>query len=543
MRRGAISAVCAAAVSLAAAAPAWAGPEAGLTSDNVTHVRNIAKHADSSGARKVGNFFYITTGRNLTIYDVSTPENPTEVGDLVLPKVAEPAFAEEDVDTDGRILLVENGDTLFVIDVTDKTDPEVMSQVDDADTHTITCVLSCTYAYGNNGKIFDLRDPENPVLTMGNWETKFPVESTHDVTEVEPGVILTASQPMLLLDARPSDRGSPTDPALIRSTAPEADRFVHATRWPRAAQDDFLLVGGEEIGPQCSGSASSTFSTWNADTFTQIDEYRVLPGVPTQGRLPDSTFCTHWFQEHPRYENGGLVAISWYEQGTRFLRVGQDGQISEEGYFLPTGAPVAGQASAAYWISDRVVYVADYLRGLDVLRFEGDVGADAPPAPTPTPAPAGGGNGSGNSDGNGTSNGTGARQNPATARRRKLSSYVYLPRMSRCLGSRGLRIGLRRRPPEKVRVLAVYVNGKRAGFFRSRRLRRRVFVKLSRLPSMIVRVAVRTRSGRLVFNTRSYARCGARPATVVPAGTVGSLAKGSTTYGALCYLRARQAAD
>ena len=78
------------------------------------------------------------------------------------------------------------------------------------------------------------------------------------------------------------------------------------------------------------------------------------------------------------------MALAWYEHGTRFVRVAGDGQIAEDGWFLGSG----GQASAAYWITDRVVYVADYIRGLDVLRFEGDVGGDAPPAPPP---PAGGG--------------------------------------------------------------------------------------------------------------------------------------------------------
>jgi hypothetical protein len=28
-----------------------------------------------------------------------------------------------------------------------------------------------------------------------------------------------------------------------------------------------------------------------------------------------------------------------------------------------------GQASAAYWITDEIVYVVDYNRGLDILRF------------------------------------------------------------------------------------------------------------------------------------------------------------------------------
>jgi hypothetical protein len=105
--------------------------------------------------------------------------------------------------------------------------------------------------------------------------------------------------------------------------------------------------------------------------ITQVDDFRITPGAPTEGRAPDSSFCVHWFDEHPYYKNGGLVAIAWYEHGTHFLKIERDGQISEVGWFLGGG----GQASGAYWIDERTVYVADYIRGLDVLRFTGDIGS------------------------------------------------------------------------------------------------------------------------------------------------------------------------
>jgi hypothetical protein len=92
--------------------------------------------------------------------------------------------------------------------------------------------------------------------------------------------------------------------------------------------------------------------------------------------MADSTYCVHWFTPHPTYRNGGLVAIAWYEHGTRFLQVGRDGSISEVGWFLPLGTT----ASAAYWITDRIVYVSDYNRGLDVIRYTGDI-TPGEPAP------------------------------------------------------------------------------------------------------------------------------------------------------------------
>jgi hypothetical protein len=393
MRRPLLSAL-AAATLLAAAAPAAAhvaveaaphaglpgatspfavslGPSAGgLSSDNVEHVMSIPKHFDTAGGRLLGDFFYITTERDLTIYDVRRPAEPKEVGHLVLPKIGTPVFTEEDPDTNGRILLVSNGGALMVIDVSDKRAPKVLSTLDGADEHTISCVLDCTWAYGSHGAIIDLRDPAKPRLSANRWRTP-DIASFHDVTEVSPGIVLTSSQPLKLLDARED----PERPTVLASTAKENGRFVHANLWPRGGEDDFMLVGGEAVGPGCALSRSATFSTWDARAWRETGEirelgaFRITPGLPIEGRAPDSTYCVHWFDTHPAFRNGGLVAIGWYEHGTHFLEVARDGSIKEVGWFLGAG----GQSSAAYWIDERTVYVADYLRGLDVLRFTGDI--------------------------------------------------------------------------------------------------------------------------------------------------------------------------
>jgi len=376
------------------------GPSAGgYTSGNVEFVKNFPQHTDSAGGRKVGNFFYITTERDLTIYDVSEPLEPRQVGSMVLPEPGTPVFTEEDPDTNGEILLVSNGGKLLVLDVRDKTAPKLLSELTGADDHTVSCVLDCTWAYGSEGTVVDLRDPARPRLSPESWQTD-DIESEHDVTEVSPGIVLTSTQPLKLLDARTD----PERPKVLASTPKEPGRFVHANLWPGGGTDDFLLVGGEAVGPNCGDDVSASFSTWDARAFRQtgatrqIDEFRLGPGVPSEGRAPDSSFCVHWFDEHPNYRSGGLVAIGWYEHGTHFLRVGEDGKISEVGWFVGGG----GQASAAYWIDERTVYVADYLRGLDVLRFTGDISgpgaeaaggeatrpAPAQPAAAPPPAPA-----------------------------------------------------------------------------------------------------------------------------------------------------------
>src|SRR4028119_2513101 len=77
--------------------------------------------------------------------------------------------------------------------------------------------------------------------------------------------------------------------------------------------------------------------------FRMTDEHHLTTGLPTDGDSPYDQFCAHWFTEHPRFRNGGLVAMGWYEHGTRFLNVTPQGKIEEIGWFLT----LAGATSAA----------------------------------------------------------------------------------------------------------------------------------------------------------------------------------------------------
>jgi hypothetical protein len=76
---------------------------------------------------------------------------------------------------------------------------------------------------------------------------------------------------------------------------------------------------------------------------------------------------SHWFTTHPDFKNGGLVAGSFYNHGTRFLKVDGKGKITEVGFFLPQG----GGSSGSYWVNDRIVYSVDYQRGFDILKWNG----------------------------------------------------------------------------------------------------------------------------------------------------------------------------
>ena len=333
-----------------------------FASDNIEYIDHIPLQNDTAGARIVGRYMYVTTSRELTIYDLSDPLRPERTGSTVIPQM--PYFPQEDVDTNGKILLVPSIDgNLNVIDVEDKSNPTVIGRVSGGAGHTNTCILDCTFSYGADGQVVDLRDPTNPRV-IGNWKKHTPPGSTHDVTEVAPGLVVT-SGPLALLDVR----SDPTKPKLRAFAYWGLGGIVHSNLWPRQMKDRFLMMGGESGGPRC-GENSASFSTWDTRgwrherTFQMLDEYKVRPGTYTDGNSAVNSLCMHWFDDHPDFHNGGLVAVAWYEHGTRILEVKGDGSIKPVGYFLPVG----GATSAAYWVTDSIIYTADYHRGIDIIR-------------------------------------------------------------------------------------------------------------------------------------------------------------------------------
>ena len=329
------------------------------------------------------------------------------------------------MDTNGEILLVENQGTLFVIDVRDKTDPVVQAELTGADVHTITCVLDCTYAYGENGKIFDLRDPSAPKLLAKDWTDLLPdIESFHDVTEVAPGMILTASQPISLIDARSTRR--------TRSW-PSARRWRPIGSCTRpaghaGATDDFLLIGGEAIGPQCVGSDSATFSTWNATTFTADRR------VPRADRPPRRGPGARLQLLHPlvpgapqlrqRRADGDLLVRARHEVPAGQLRAARSPRTATTCPPAARRRPPTGSPTA--WCTWRTTCA-----GSTCCASRATSAAPSPVPPRIRRPPA-------------------ARPAAAAKKadpRRDLSRYLSVASNRSCVGRRGLRISLRAKRP------------------------------------------------------------------------------------------------
>lgn len=367
-------ALLAAGLMAASVAPAGAGPSAGgLSSDNVEYITFVPfDFGTASGASIIGKYMYVTSWRNFSIYDVSDPLNPVSVSNTPFGF----KFENEDVDSNGEIMLFSEelpDPSLHIWNVEDKSNPVEMAVLDGAGQHTMSCLYKCKWAYGSDGFIIDLRDPANPKKLDNTWDEGLMISSPHDVNELKPGLVLTSSDPMVLLDTT-----NPAKPKAIATSGPNGE-FIHSSKWPRGGADKFALSTGETWYPAADAACneqSGGFSTWDTTgwqrglAFKKVDTYRPPSGTYVDGHPPSGTTfgcSTHWFEPHPSFKNGGTVAVTFFNHGTHFMKVDPKGKISDDGWFIPH----AGNSAAVEWMTDRIVYSIDLQNGFYVLKYNG----------------------------------------------------------------------------------------------------------------------------------------------------------------------------
>jgi hypothetical protein len=391
------------AFALGAAVPASAEPAApalpdAVMSDNVEYLGSIKQDVGlTTGAKVVGNRMFVTSGKNISIYDISNPAAPRGLG-LLKTNIA---WENEEVPTNGKVLAVASdfysvgvpecvaalapAGCVQFFDVRNPADIRQVGTIPIAN-HTAECVLDCQYFYGRAGTIIDARGILDgaPPKVIGNWITELRAQgvdskSCHHIREIRPGVLLTACQPFAAISLNARDGGSPAHPKVLYTG--QAAKFVHSARWPRGGTDKFVMTGGEENFTGRCELNNSEFSTYSAEKILarrSVQFEGPLAQVPPAGNgfyadgkpVAGALGCSvHWFHEHPTFKNGGLVAISEYEDGVRFLQIKPDGGIEEQGYFLSLGS----SSSSPRWAGkDDVLYSIDYVRGIDILRWRGE---------------------------------------------------------------------------------------------------------------------------------------------------------------------------
>jgi hypothetical protein len=376
-------------IFVAALAPAsWVGaqtasweltPAGWRSGPIVEHLTTLPEEAGGAiGAVRHGRYLYVSGAKSFSIYDVRNPENPR----LVTTEFLGIHALNEHPDTNGRILILSRDllppiRSLEVWDVRNKENPQRIGGAPSMD-HTWACVLKCQYAYGSHGSIVSLLDPANPVV-VGDWRTAVTPAPTrfHGIDEVAPGLVLTASEPTVLLDAR-VDPANPV--ALATADPPVSTAGVVGRRsvpsyahWPLEGTERFALETIETpfSGPCTEGSGGlvtyDTAGFQETGRFEIADVFRLTSnGTFTDGFPPaNAVGCSAFgLDESPDWMSDRLVAMAAMEHGVRLLHVDAEGQITEIGGFMGHGTV----AAFPVWGTQRILYVVDLVRGVDVLR-------------------------------------------------------------------------------------------------------------------------------------------------------------------------------
>ena len=349
-------------------------------------VTNVTIGGVAVSGQAVGDTYYIASWQTgLFSYDISNPRKPKQIGHIPDPQANE----DEDLATNGKILLLSQFNRedplnrLEVIDVSDPSNMEVIATLPGAGGHTIECLYDCKWAYasssgiGSDGVIIDLRNPKKPRIA-GSWKDEVGGVSAHDVTEARPGLVVTSSAPMLVLDTT-----DPTKPKVLTKTFEGAPNTTHNNIWPNNGHDRFLISASEGVNNgRCElyGDDGKTLQVWDTTDWRRrglkpAGTYTLRSGTWTDGHpgvdaLGVQGCSAHWAHEHPSFHNGGLVAMAAYSQGVRLLDIDSKGQPHEVGWFLKD---VQG-AIDVEWVTDRLLYVIEDgagIGGFDVIRYTG----------------------------------------------------------------------------------------------------------------------------------------------------------------------------
>ncbi len=320
---------------------------------------------------------------------------------------------------------------LFPIDISDPWNPKVIGFHKVPQGHTATCLNDCTFIWSVGGitlptenpdgfrnkpsmvAVTDVRDVNHPYTYPSSFAANVHrsgvvTGSTHSVDVDFEGVAwVSASRGVrgFYTDGKHLDPATgvsrwatPYNPISYGggAVAGSDTAFMHnAYRFPHKLgnfdKGDVMLIGNEINNGSCTSAGKFIFASVKG-TRDAIDNVGT-PAAPAKmarlatyspggkpGEKQDATgkqvgdCSAHWFTV-----KGNIVAMSFYEQGTRFIDVSDPTNPVQVGYFrvpgIGTGATpeqIFTDTSATYWHGD-YVYVSDYGRGVDVIKFTGDI--------------------------------------------------------------------------------------------------------------------------------------------------------------------------
>jgi hypothetical protein len=366
----------------------WSPSAGGWTSGPLEFVGAVPFEAGPAGGLdRRGDLLVATSWTAFSLYEISDPLAPELLS--ITPLGAH--FINERPQIGDGWLAVNNDvvGELSIYDIADPTAPSLLATLSyPGYGHQWTCVLDCAYLYANNGLIVSMADPAAPAIVASWYDVlEEAPRATHGINEVAPGLVLTGTLPVHLLDARVD----PERPALVASNdvpttsahapyvflGPPPESFGADATWPLDGSGDHALVSmetpfsgacNEESGEVLSLDMSAVFDAEDPQ-MPVVDRYQIADnGLPSDGLAPANLVgCSPYVMAtHPGFESTGWVATAFMEHGVRLLHVGESGELTEAGGYVPH----AGASAAPLWLDEEVLYVLDFNRGIDILRVD-----------------------------------------------------------------------------------------------------------------------------------------------------------------------------
>ncbi len=426
--RTALLAACLTAPLVAAVPSQAATPPAGDISRGVTFLANIPELRTAISLNFLGTTLFASTVTGIYSYDVSNPATPRLLG--ALPQYI---YENEDVDVDPvRGLLFISRDprgftspatTAFpygAVQVIDVRNPALMTQLSMTlipSGHTTTCVDGCRYTWtagpaaspaqpadwgGRPIYALDMRDPAHPVpcphaiaADLNDGQTDY----THDVQVDAQGVAWVSGSGAVKgywvtgthVNAQTgrTQRATGCDPVPYAGGGTDLGSLkgrggvMHNSYHPRYLRNT-VLATEEVTGSDCRGSgklaAYDLGNTYGGAGFRSTPDRKfrmTLLGTWTPERQVGASGCAsaHYFTDR----GDGLLAAAFYNQGTRLLDVRDPRHIRQVGFYRPNDA----NTWAAYWRPGGYVFVADFARGVDILKVGAVSNTVAAPALSP----------------------------------------------------------------------------------------------------------------------------------------------------------------
>ena len=312
----------------------------------------------------------------LQVFDVSNPEKPRKEATLSLPN-----YQNEDINVSATrhfaVLSQDAGSQVNLIDLTHPTKPSVLSttKLPSGTGHTSTLVDHDRYLWVSGGTavvVVDVRNLAAPKV-LGSFDT--PVgqrgpggaSGVHDAEVDRFGDITVYGGGGTAVYTLGTN---PLKPTMIAQTAKadltvERDGLIH--HGGKRLDKTTWLLTEEDYSPGCN--TDGAFEVWRLDAKSHLLRFVSMWDAPTgadvSGPLTQAQYCSsHWFSVNDSH----IVADGWYGAGVRFL------DLSDPKHPRPIGiyAGDSTTASQAIFVPGRqdLVYVADYVRGLDVVKIE-----------------------------------------------------------------------------------------------------------------------------------------------------------------------------